>query len=129
MRRKVFVPKKVRQFSVSVLTGALCSVVAVLPAAGIMSAFSLSASAAWALSLICFALGCLVSGIVIGKVRHKDGLFGGFKTGLTLALICICASLFTGGADFGEYATKLLVALICGGTGGIVGVNSTEKYG
>lgn len=120
--------RKAAPYILSCVAGAGASIAAMLAAAGVMYMLQLSEETSEIIALICFGTGCMVSGFVIGKIKHKNGLFSGIKTSLVLTALCLAASALSGGFDFSEWIIRTLTALFSGGIGGIMGVNRQERY-
>ncbi len=96
---------------------------------GIASVIDLSDGAFTVMSSIALCAGCFGASYIAAKKRRKNGL----KTGLLCGAI-IFAVTFLGGIIFvrsfsvGGFFTKLLIILVCSSLGGIIGVNSPQRF-
>lgn len=81
------------------------------------------------MSSIALCAGCFGASFVAAKRKKKDGM----KTGLLCGAI-IFGVTFLGGIIFvrsfsvGGFFTKMLIILICSSLGGIIGVNSPQRF-
>lgn len=80
------------------------------------------------MSGVALCVGAYVGGFVSAKKRRKNGLFMGVLCGLFMFLIILIVGSFFLKTVFGLSPTlKFIMTLICGGIGGIVGVNSKHS--
>lgn len=95
----------------------------------IATVIDLSDSAFTAMSSIALCAGCFGASFVAAKKRRRNGL----KTGLVCGAVIFGATLL-GGIIFvrsfsvGGFFTKMLIILICSSLGGIIGVNSPQRF-
>lgn len=71
------------------------------------------------------SIASLLMGVFAGKIHHRKGLFFGMGyTILFLFLVMIVSVLVTGKpSDHGFLQFRYLICLVCGGVGGMIGVN------
>lgn len=95
----------------------------------IASIIDLSDAAFTLMSSIALCAGCFAASFTAAKRRKRDGL----KTGLLCGAIIFGVTLL-GGLIFvrsfsaGGFFTKVLIILICSSLGGIIGVNSPQRF-
>lgn len=103
--------------------------VTLLAFSAIATVIDLSDGAFTIMSSIALCAGCFGASFTAAKRRRKDGL----KTGLMCGAIIFGVTLL-GGIIFvrsfsaGGFFTKLLIILICSSLGGIIGVNSPQRF-
>lgn len=83
------------------------------------------------LSAIAVAVGGLAGGFTCAKLMKKSGLVVGIISGIILYAVLLLTGLAFGskGVDLSTLI-KLVIAVVCGGMGGIMGVNTrkSRKY-
>lgn len=80
------------------------------------------------MSGIALCVGAYTGGFISAKKRKKNGLLMGVLCGLFMFLIIlIIGSVFVKAVSGCSPSVKLILTLICGGVGGIVGVNSKNS--
>lgn len=80
------------------------------------------------LSCISLCVGAYCSGLICSKRKRKNGLLLGIFCGAVMfLLLMIFGAIFAKAAISLHFTSKLLMTLICGGLGGIIGVNSRRK--
>ncbi|MCL2693667.1 MAG: TIGR04086 family membrane protein [Oscillospiraceae bacterium] len=109
----------------------LLSVIFGVLAGGFMTAFfsfliwflQLPVAFADGFSAIAFGVCCLVSGITAGKLKGRHGLSGGLKAAMIILVVFAVVTLVTGNFSGGFVLGRAVTAVICGATGGVIGVN------
>jgi len=76
-----------------------------------------------AFALSAFGVACLVSGIMAGILRRAGGLWSGLKAAFVLLLLLVIITLVMGTFSGEFFLSRLTVTVICGATGGVIGVN------
>ncbi|MBQ8786530.1 MAG: TIGR04086 family membrane protein [Oscillospiraceae bacterium] len=95
----------------------------------IATVIDLSDGAFTVMSSAALCAGCFAASFVAAKRRKRNGL----KTGLLCGIIIFAVTLL-GGIFFvrsftvGGFFTKMLIILICSSLGGIIGVNSPQRF-
>ncbi|NLZ46303.1 MAG: TIGR04086 family membrane protein [Clostridiales bacterium] len=80
------------------------------------------------MSTIALGIGAYSGGFVCAKKRRKNGMFMGLVTGaIIFFLIFILSVIVVRTAINFTFATKLILAIVCGAIGGVVGVNSKSR--
>ncbi len=103
--------------------------VTLLAFSAIGTIIDLSSGAFTIMSSIALCAGCFGASFTAARKKKKNGL----KTGLLCGAI-IFAVTFLGGIIFvrsfsvGGFFTKMLIILICSSLGGIIGVNSPQRF-
>ena len=108
--------------------GAFVSVVSLLLLTPVMYFPGLPGSFAEPLALTALGAGALFSGRYLGRKKRRGGIKLGALAAIIMCAFCAVGALISGGFSGSGILAKLLVALICGVTGGVLGVNSREKY-
>ncbi|GHU59493.1 hypothetical protein FACS1894133_6380 [Clostridia bacterium] len=72
-------------------------------------------------SVMAFAAGALVCGYVAGLFGRRRGLLRGIKAALLFTLVFAVAAFVTGGNV--ALFSRMALAVVCGGVGGVLGVN------
>lgn len=81
------------------------------------------------LSVVALGIGSCVGGYYCSKRKKRHGIFCGAICGFVMfVLIVIFGAIFADTILSFKSTTKLLLVLICGGIGGVVGVNSKSKF-
>lgn len=119
--------KKAGTYIFSTVCGAVCSGVLLLVFAAAMYILGLPPSMADALSLISFAAGCALSGLLCGLIKRKNGLRNGVICALALFLPLALISALSGSLSGGGIIPELLTALAASCTGAVIGVNRRER--
>ncbi len=72
------------------------------------------------------ALGTLIAGFMAGRHFSGKGIFFGAGCGIIYTLLlCIIGNILSGSINIGaSFLTALLIGILCGGVGGIAGINT-----
>ena len=81
------------------------------------------------LANIVTAFGTALSGFLSGRHSSGKGIFFGAGSGIIYTvLLCIAGNLIAQNMSIGtDFLTALIIGTICGGVGGIAGINSKPK--
>ena len=78
---------------------------------------------------ISLAAGCFAAAFTVAKRRRRDGIISGLCCGAAVfAVIFLLGIIFAGSFSVGGFITKILVIGTCSAIGGIIGVNSKQKF-
>lgn len=110
-------------FGISVGFGLLCGFICCIICSA-MSYFIFNAMMFGGIfTVLCLGVSGYFSGYLCGRYRRRYGLFEGAICGGIIYGILLVVSLYLG--EFTSI-TKLILLVVCGGTGGVAGVN-TER--
>ncbi|MCL2086045.1 MAG: TIGR04086 family membrane protein [Oscillospiraceae bacterium] len=121
--------KTFKIYIISVVLGALGSIVMLLLCSLIMWLLKLPPETGETFGMVSFGAGCLIAGMISAKIIHRAGMLCGIKAALLLLLPVMAVSIVT--ALFSTTSTNLIElllgrainAIICGAVGGVIGVN------
>ncbi|GHU48659.1 hypothetical protein FACS1894120_7060 [Clostridia bacterium] len=124
-------PKKMRTAAkIAVTQGAgLLPCTAIILISAVIVCVTKSSELAAPLSVIAFAVGALLAGRFAGKTRGRHGIAAGLHAALLfwifIAVIAAAAAFVSGSPEHlpAYLLTRILIAVICGVTGGVIGVN------
>ncbi len=119
--------KKAGTYIFSTVCGALCSGVLLLVFAAAMYILGLPPSMADSLSVIAFAAGCVLSGLICGLIKRKNGLRNGVICALALFLPLALISALSGNLSGSGIIPELITALLASCIGSVIGVNRRER--
>ena len=119
--------KKAGTYIFSTICGMALSLLMIVISAYIMRGFDLPPAAAGLLALISFGAGCLISGLICGRIKRSRGLRHGFRCAVIMLFIVMLGALFGGRMDGSAALAKIITAVICGCTGGVIGVNRDDR--
>lgn len=75
------------------------------------------------------AAGCFAAAFVTAKRRRRNGLISGLCCGgIVFAIIFFLGIIFAGSFSVGGFISKILVIGACSAAGGILGVNSKQRF-
>lgn len=115
--------RRMSTYILSTAAGTGVSVILLLSFAALMYAFTLPLYFSGYLALVALGAGCIVSGIVAGRIKKRCGLKVGFRCGVIMLVLCALGALIFGRFD-GSYAlVKTITVVITGCCGGVIGVN------
>lgn len=115
-----------RPFAISLVLGVF-SVFAVLSlGAAIIYALQLPVEVSGLFGVISLAAGCFAAGLLLGKMKRRQGLKQGFLCGTALFLLCFIASLVVGEISAGGFFGRLAICVGTGALGGVLGVNTSK---
>ena len=78
---------------------------------------------------IALAAGCFAAAFTVAKRRRRDGLISGLCCGAAVfALIFLLGLIFSCGFSVGGFISKILVIGACSAAGGILGVNTKQRF-
>ncbi len=115
--------KKINTYIFSTVMGAGLSVILILLFAGMMYTLQFPLYTAGYFSLLALGCGAMLSGFISGKIKHRGGLKTGFRCAVILLVLCGTGAAISGNFDGTAAAAKIVTAVICGCTGGVLGVN------
>jgi putative membrane protein (TIGR04086 family) len=77
---------------------------------------------------VAVSIGSFCAGFIISRQRRRKGLFLGIICGLLIYAAVFCISAFFLGwiAEVGFFG-KMFIVILCGGVGGVIGVNTKLK--
>lgn len=110
-------------YILSTTVGAGVSVIFLLSFATLMYAFTMPLYFSGYLALVALGAGCIVSGIVAGRIKKRCGLKVGFRCGVIMLALCALGSLIWGRLDGSAALVKTITVVITGCCGGVIGVN------
>ena len=115
--------KRINTYIFSTVLGAGLSVLLVFLSAFIMYALQFPLYTAGYFSLFSLGCGAMLSGFVCGRIKQRGGLRTGFRCAVILLVLCGIGAAIGGNFDGTAAAAKIFTAVICGCTGGVLGVN------
>lgn len=81
------------------------------------------------MSSIALCAGCFGASFAAAKKRKKDGLKTGLKCGAIIFGVTLLGGIiFVRSFSLGGFFTKMLIIMICSSLGGIIGVNSRQRF-
>ena len=81
------------------------------------------------MSSIALCTGCFGASFTAAKKRRKDGLKTGLKCGAIIFGVTLLGGIiFVRSFSFGGIFTKVLIIMVCSSLGGIIGVNSRQRF-
>jgi len=81
------------------------------------------------MSSIALCAGCFGASFAAAKRHRKDGLKTGLKCGaIIFGVMLLGGIIFVRSFSFGGFFTKMLIIMICSSLGGIIGVNSRQRF-
>lgn len=107
----------------------IVSVILLFPAALLANFQAYSNQGISILANIITAFGTALSGFLAGRNAGSKGIFVGAGCGIIYCLIlCLAGNLISKSASFGmEFLTALIIGILCGGVGGIAGINTKKQ--
>ncbi|CDA73197.1 putative uncharacterized protein [Ruminococcus sp. CAG:579] len=94
----------------------------------IMTRIDVSEPVLSVLTSLALCVGAYVGGYTASRRRRRNGLLMGVCCGLFMFLVIFALSYFFAGTAGGFSASaKLIMTLVCAGTGGVIGVNSAGR--
>lgn len=139
--------RRAKVYIVSACAALLASGAALLCFSAIVFALKLPVAQSGFFSFLAFGIGCVVAGYVSGAYKRQGGIMSGVKAALVFALpIALVGFVIAGSAvvDVSAEAVsavepavtarlgvfnKVFVAVLCGGVGGVLGVNRNGGFG
>ena len=115
--------KRINTYIFSTVMGAGLSVALIFLFALVMYAVQFPLYTAGYFSLLALGCGAMLSGFICGKIKQHGGLRLGFRCAVILLVFCGIGALISGSFDGTSAAAKIFTAVICGCTGGVLGVN------
>ena len=115
--------KRINTYVFSTVMGAGLSVGLIFLFAWIMYAVQFPLYTAEYFSLLALGCGAMLSGFICGRIKRHGGLKTGFRCGVILLVLCGIGAAISGNFDGTSAASKIFTAVICGCTGGVLGVN------
>lgn len=133
MRRKTPYERMKTERLLMIVQSALACVGAVFIAALIFSAaasvIDFSDGTFTLASSLALCAGCFAAGFTAAKRRKKHGLATGLACGAVIfAVVFIGGLICVRSFSVGGFFTKLLIIFICSAIGGIIGVNSPQRF-
>ncbi|MBQ7980340.1 MAG: TIGR04086 family membrane protein [Oscillospiraceae bacterium] len=119
------------------VTAVVCSILACVGAvfvtslifSAIATVIDLDSSSFRLMSSTALCAGCFGASFVAAKRRRKDGLKTGLLCGAVIFGVTLLGGIiFVRSFSVGGFFTKLLIILICSSLGGIIGVNSPQRF-
>lgn len=124
-----FFDTRIRPVLVGVGVGALGCMGLLMLMALIIQSVDVPRSAVLPLSIAAAAGGAFIAGLVSAAMAGRRGLLVGVVCGLVLFLLILAAGIARyADVSGGAAAVKLAVLVLCGGIGGVLGVNM-RKHG
>lgn len=81
------------------------------------------------MSSIALCAGCFGASFAAAKKRRKDGLKTGLMCGAVIfGVTLLCGIIFVRSFSVGGFFTKVLIIMVCSSLGGIIGVNSRQRF-
>ena len=114
---------RIRTYILSTAVGAGVSVILLLSFAALTYAFTMPLYFSGYLALVALGAGCIVSGIVAGRIKKRCGLKVGFRCGVIMLALCAFGALIFGKLDGSAALVKTITVVITGCCGGVIGVN------
>lgn len=114
---------RIRAYILALIIGAFFALLALLVFSAALWILGFPVELGGVFASLSFGIGCLASGIAIGRIKKRGGLSKGFKVGILMLIPVIPAALISGGFSAGHLAGRLAVAVLCGMVGGVIGVN------
>ena len=107
----------------------IVSVILLFPAALLANFQAYSNQGISILANIITAFGTALSGFLAGRNAGSKGIFVGAGCGIIYCLIlCLAGNLISKSATLGmEFLTALIIGVLCGGVGGIAGINTKRQ--
>ncbi len=107
----------------------IVSVILLFPAALLANFQAYSNQGISILANIITAFGTALSGFLAGRNAGSKGIFVGAGCGIIYCLIlCLAGNLIFKSATLGmEFLTALIIGVLCGGVGGIAGINTKRQ--
>jgi len=115
--------KRINTYIFSTVMGAGLSVLLIFLFAWVMYALQFPLYTAEYFSLLALGSGAMLSGFISGRIKRHGGLKVGFRCGVILLVLCGIGAAISGNFDGTSAAAKILTVVICGCTGGVLGVN------
>ncbi len=115
--------KRINTYIFSTVMGAGLSVLLIFLFAWVMYALQFPLYTAEYFSLLALGCGAMLSGFICGRIKRHKGLKTGFRCGVILLVLCGIGAAISGNFDGTSAAAKILTVVICGCTGGVLGVN------
>lgn len=117
-----------RPVLVGVAVGLIACVGALMLMALVVQSVDVPRAAILPLAIAAAAIGAFLAGLTAAAVARQKGLLLGAVCGLTLWLLILLAGVarYTG-VSGGNAVLKLAVLLLCGGIGGVLGVNLRKR--
>ncbi|MGI6265381.1 MAG: TIGR04086 family membrane protein [Acutalibacteraceae bacterium] len=118
----------IRALGIGTVAGTLVCLAGLLIMAAVLTARDMPQSVVTPLAVIAAAFGALVGGFIAARVARGRGLLMGALTGALLYLLILLAGTiwFRDALGVG-LLVKLAVLVVCGGVGGILGVNLRKR--
>ncbi|MCL1881129.1 MAG: TIGR04086 family membrane protein [Oscillospiraceae bacterium] len=141
--------RRFRLYITSAIVGGIASGVALVLFALLVFLLRLPIEQVALFSFIAFGIGCLVSGGFAGALKRQNGLVTGIKAAVVYAIPVAVMGLVLSGfvapevqpipgvppmpepgvlQAFGEVLNKTVIAVLCGATGGVLGVNKNSGF-
>jgi len=120
--------RRYRVYIIAVILGAITSGAALLLFSFIVFSLKLPVSYSGFFSLLSFGVGCLTSGFFAGASKRQGGLAAGIRAALLFLLPIALISWFVGGFTGEAALNKIIIAILCGGAGGVIGVNRNSGF-
>lgn len=95
--------------------------------AALMVSRGLTQSVVWPFATASVCAGCLFSGYLLARVQRENGLVCGALQGGLFAALLLAAGMLSESVPDTAQLIRLLLILLCGCTGGFLGVNSAAK--
>lgn len=115
--------KRINTYIFSTIMGAGFSVLLIFLFALLMYAVQFPLYTAGYFSLLALGCGAMLSGFICGRIKQRGGLRLGFRCAVILLVLCGIGAAINGNFDGSSAAAKIFTAVICGCTGGVLGVN------
>ncbi len=114
-------------YSILACVGAVC--VTSLIFSWVATIIDLSDGAFTIMSSAALCAGCFGASFIAAKRRKKDGLKTGLMCGaIIFGVTLLLGIIFVRSFSVGGFFTKILIILICSSLGGIIGVNSPQRF-